>query len=123
MPQATAVIWGDSYLTYDQLDERANQLAHHLQTLGVQPEKRVAICLSRSLELVIAMLAVLKAGGAYIPIDPTYPKDRRQLMLESSHPMILITEQSFSDDLNFNGESFYIDTDWPPPKSKVLPSI
>jgi amino acid adenylation domain-containing protein len=78
-------------LTYRQLNERANQLAHHLRSLGVGPEVRVGICMDRSIELVLGMLAVLKAGGAYVPLDPSYPQDRLAFMLEDAQASVLLT--------------------------------
>jgi len=90
-PKAVAVSFKDKTLTYRDLDTRANQLAHHLQTLGVGPETPVAVCLERSLDLVIALLAILKAGGAYLPLDPEYPPERLAFMLENSQATVLIT--------------------------------
>ena len=92
-PAATAVTHRGRHLSYRELNESANQLAHHLQKLGVGPETVVAICLDRSVELVVALLAVLKAGGAYLPLDPTYPADRLRFMLEDAKAPILIDSQ------------------------------
>ncbi|MGI8637945.1 MAG: condensation domain-containing protein, partial [Segetibacter sp.] len=75
-PEATAVVFEDEKLNYQQLNERANKLAHYLQAKGVQPETLVPICVDRSLELIVGILAILKAGGAYVPIDPEYPSER-----------------------------------------------
>ena len=69
-PDDIAAVFGEEQLTYRELDRRANQLAHHLQTLGVGPEVLVGICVERSLEMVIGLLGILKAGGAYLPLDP-----------------------------------------------------
>ena len=80
-PEAVAVVFEDEQLTYRQLNERANQLARHLQGLGVGPDTLVAICLERSLEMVVGLLGILKAGGAYVPLDPSYPKERLAFML------------------------------------------
>jgi len=90
-PNATAVVFENEQLTYQQLNHRANQLAHHLQKLGVKPEVTVGICVERSLEMLVALLAILKAGGAYIPLDPTYPQERRAFMLEDSQVSLLLT--------------------------------
>ncbi|WP_156103776.1 non-ribosomal peptide synthetase, partial [Pectobacterium betavasculorum] len=89
-PQAVALMYGSQRLSYDALNRRANQLAHALIALGVTQNERVAICLPRGVEMVVAMLAVLKAGGAYIPIDPSYPAERIDYMLEDSQPHVAI---------------------------------
>jgi amino acid adenylation domain-containing protein len=91
-PEAIAVSQGDRHLTYAELNEKANQLAHYLCELGVGPDKIVAICLERSLDMVVAQLAVLKAGGAYQPLDPVYPAERLAFMLEDSAPVALLTK-------------------------------
>ena len=89
--QATAVVYEDQSLTYGDLNEQANRLAHHLRTLGVLPDSPVAICVERSLEMVVGLLAILKAGGAYVPLDPTYPAERLGYMLADSAPTIILT--------------------------------
>lgn len=94
-PHKVAVSFEGKQLTYEQLNQRANQLAHHLQTLDVKPEVMVGICLERSLNLVIALLAILKAGGFYVPLDPAYPYDRLAFMLEDSQMPVLITQRQF----------------------------
>ncbi|MGG6293704.1 amino acid adenylation domain-containing protein [Leptolyngbya sp. AN02str] len=91
---AVAVTFQDQQLTYQQLDQRANQLAHSLQQLGVRPGVRVGICLERSLDLLIALLGVLKAGGAYVPIDPTYPLQRLTFIAENAQISVLLTQSS-----------------------------
>ena len=93
-PDAIAVVFEEQQLTYRELNNRANQLAHCLRKLGVGPEVLVAICLERSLEMIVGILAILKAGGAYLPLDPSYPRARLAFMLEDSRAMVLIT-QSF----------------------------
>ncbi|MES2936867.1 MAG: non-ribosomal peptide synthase/polyketide synthase [Pseudomonadota bacterium] len=90
-PDAVALVHGQEQLTYVELDARANQLAHRLREFGVGPERLVGICLERGLEMVISVLAVLKAGGAYLPLDPAYPKDRLAYMLEDAKPAVLLT--------------------------------
>ncbi len=92
-PDAVALVFEDQQLTYAALDARANQLAHDLQARGVGPDALVAVCLERSLELIVALLGVLKAGGAYLPLDPAYPKERLAFMLEDSQAPVLITTQ------------------------------
>ncbi|WP_164013943.1 non-ribosomal peptide synthetase [Pyxidicoccus trucidator] len=96
-PEAEAVRFEDTALSYRELDRRANQLAHHLRALGVGPETRVGVCLERSLDLVVALLGVLKAGGAYVPLDPAYPKERLAWMLEDSDASVLLTWRSLRE--------------------------
>jgi len=78
------VVFEEQKLTYRELNAKANQLAHHLQSLGVGPEGLVGICVERSLEMVVGLLGILKAGGAYMPLDPDYPKQRLAFMLEDA---------------------------------------
>ena len=92
-PEAIAVAFGDKQFTYRELNQRSNQLANYLQTLGVGPNSLVGICLERSLELIIGCLAVLKAGGAYVPLDPAYPQERLNFMLSDAQIAILLTQQ------------------------------
>ena len=84
-------------LTYRELNRRANQLAQHLQALGVGPDVLVGICLERSLELVVGLLGILKAGGAYLPLDPSYPAERLAFMLDDAQARVLITRQRLDD--------------------------
>jgi len=91
-PQATAVISGQHSLTYQQLDEQANRLAHHLQKQGVALETPVALCLDRSLDMMVALLAVLKAGGTYVPLDPSYPAERLAYMVADAGVKLIITQ-------------------------------
>lgn len=98
-PEAIAVMYQDTRLTYRELNTRANQLAHHLNQLGVQTETLVGLCTERSLEMVIGLLAILKAGGAYIPLDPTYPAERIAFMLEDSQAAFLLTQQHLAPQL------------------------
>ncbi|HVG44622.1 MAG TPA: amino acid adenylation domain-containing protein, partial [Longimicrobium sp.] len=93
-PGAVALRFGEESLTYAELDARANRLAHHLAGLGAGPEARVGICVDRSAEMVVAMLAVLKAGAAYLPLDPSYPADRLAYMLKDSGAPLLVTQGS-----------------------------
>ncbi|HEX8906808.1 MAG TPA: condensation domain-containing protein, partial [Longimicrobiaceae bacterium] len=96
-PDARAVMAGGRTLTYRELDERANRLANHLAALGVGPEVRVGVCLERSTDLVTAVLAVMKAGGAFVPLDPDYPAERLAYMLADSGAPVLVTRESLSD--------------------------
>jgi len=91
-PQAVALVFGQTQLTYQQLNERANQLAHYLIRVGTEPGTCVGICLDRSAELFIGMLAILKAGGTYLPIDPEYSSDRIEYLIKDSRVRILITQ-------------------------------
>ncbi|MFN7413856.1 MAG: non-ribosomal peptide synthetase [Dolichospermum sp.] len=90
-PHTVAVVFDYEKLTYQQLNQRANQLAHYLQRLGVKPETLVGIFMERSLEMVVALLAILKAGAAYVPIDPSYPPDRLAYMLADAQVYLLLT--------------------------------
>ena len=96
-PGAIAVTSGDRSLTYRELDEQSNRLAHHLRGLGVGPEVIVGVCLARSPELVVGLLGVLKAGGAYVPLDPTYPADRLGYMVADSGATILLAHSDLED--------------------------
>ncbi|MGC2742257.1 MAG: amino acid adenylation domain-containing protein, partial [Candidatus Angelobacter sp.] len=91
-PRTVAVEYEGRQLTYSELNQGANRLAHYLQILGVKPEARVAICVERGLEMIVGLLAILKAGGAYVPLDPAYPQERLQYMLEDSDPVALLTQ-------------------------------
>jgi len=82
-----------STLTYRELNARANQLAHYLQTLGVEPGTLVGLCVERSLEMAVAWLGILKAGAAYVPLDPTYPQARLAAMMEDAKPAVLLTQE------------------------------
>jgi amino acid adenylation domain-containing protein len=98
-PDAEAVLFEDKQLTYRELNQRANCLAHHLRTLGVGPEVLVGICVERSLEMVVGLLGILKAGGAYVPLDPSYPSERLAFMLEDSSVSVLLTQASLVEAL------------------------
>ncbi|MHC5860251.1 amino acid adenylation domain-containing protein [Nostoc sp.] len=95
-PDAVAVSFQSQQLTYQQLNSQANQLAYHLQKLGVKPEVRVGICVERSLSMVIGLLAILKAGGAYVPLDPRSPQERLTYMLSDSQASVLLTDSSIT---------------------------
>ena len=91
-PTAIALEHAGQQLTYRELNERANRVAHRLRALGVMPDTTVALCVQRSVEMVVGVLAVLKAGGAYVPLDPGYPRERLALMLRDSEPLVLLTD-------------------------------
>lgn len=111
-PDAIAVAFGDLRLTYAQLNARSNQLAHHLIALGIGPDQRIALCMERCPELVVALLAVLKAGSAYVPLDPRYPSERLAYMLSDSTPRALIVH-SATRDLLEDTNAILIDVDTP----------
>ncbi|MBD2103129.1 non-ribosomal peptide synthetase [Leptolyngbya sp. FACHB-261] len=91
-PDAVAVAFEDGQLTYQELNCRVNQLAHYLQRLGVAPEVPVGLCLEQSMQMVIGLLAILKAGGTYLPLDPSYPQERLKFMLQDARPSVLLTQ-------------------------------
>ncbi len=98
-PGAVALVCGEEQLTYAELDDRANRLAHRLRTLGVGPEVLVGLCADRSLDMVVGVLGILKAGGAYLPLDPAYPKQRLALMLADAGASMLVTQEHLRDRL------------------------
>jgi len=98
-PDAVAVVYEEESLTYQQLNDRANQLAHYLRSLGVKPEVLVGICIERSPLMIVGMLGILKAGGAYVPLDPAYPQERLAFMLEDAHVLVLLTQESLVNTL------------------------
>ena len=114
-PDTVAVVFGELELTYARLNERANQLAHHLRRLGVGRETPVAVCLERGPEVVVALLGVLKAGGAYVPFDPDHPRRRLWSMLDDAGADVVLTQQRFVDRLTSGrAKVLAIDDDQPP---------
>ncbi|BAZ34001.1 amino acid adenylation domain-containing protein (plasmid) [Cylindrospermum sp. NIES-4074] len=112
-PDAVAAIFESQQLTYQQLNHRANQLAHYLISLGVKPETPVGICVERSLNLIVALLAILKAGAAYVPLDPAYPQERLAFMLADATVPILLTQKQLIDKLpSHQTKVVCLDTDW-----------
>ncbi len=99
-PESVAVVYGHAMLSYGELNRRANQLAHYLMGQGAGPEVRVAICMGRGLEMVVALLGVLKAGSAYVPLDPQYPQQRLEFMVEDSQATMLLTDRRFAEQLS-----------------------
>ncbi len=112
-PDKVAIEFEEQYITYGQLNARANQLAHHLRSLGVRPGVLVGLCVKRSLEMFVALLGVLKSGGTYIPLDPAYPLDRLEFMMEDSKSAILITHYNLDAQLKTspNLRRVYLDID------------
>src|SRR5262249_55147123 len=92
-PEAIALIDGERWLSYGELNRRANQLANYLRHLGVEPEVVVGICIKRSAEMIVGLLGILKAGGVYLPLDPTYPLERLSLMIEDASISVLLTHE------------------------------
>jgi amino acid adenylation domain-containing protein len=111
-PEAVAVVYDGQQLTYSELDLQANQVANYLTSLGVQPETLVGICVERSLAMVIGLLGILKAGAAYVPIDPHYPLDRIEYMLTDAKINLLLTQQSLCHQLPQVQQLVCLDTDW-----------
>ncbi len=118
-PDAVAVIFEEVQtrhvvsVTYQELNEKANQLAHYLRNLGVKAEVMVGICVERSLEMVVAILGVLKAGGAYVPIDPNFPLERITLILEDTQTPILLTQQHLLPNLPAStAQVVCLDSEW-----------
>jgi non-ribosomal peptide synthetase component F len=112
-PEAPAVTYDGATITYKDLNQRANQLAHYLRKLGIGTDSRVAICVERSLELVVGILSILKAGAAYVPLDPALPTERLSFMLSDSEIQVLLTQESLIQNLpDFAGEIVRLDHDW-----------
>ncbi|GAB1543385.1 hypothetical protein NUACC21_60590 [Scytonema sp. NUACC21] len=113
IPDAVAVTFEDQQLTYLELNQRANQLAHYLRSLGVKPDSLVGLCVERSLEMVVGLLAILKAGGAYVPLDPAYPQERLAFMLEDSQALVLLTQQQLLQKLpKHKARVVCLDSNW-----------
>ncbi|HEX2271786.1 MAG TPA: amino acid adenylation domain-containing protein, partial [Pyrinomonadaceae bacterium] len=112
-PGATAVTFAGQSLTYEELNRRANQLAHYLRAAGIGPETCVGLCVERSLEMVVGILGILKAGGAYVPLDPAYPQERLALMLADTGAPVLLTQKHLVDGIEATGiEVTCLDSDW-----------
>ncbi len=113
-PDAVALEHDGRRLSYAELNRRANQLARHLQGLGVGPEVRVGVCVERTPEMVIGLLAILKAGGAYVPLDPAYPRDRIAFMVQDSQTTVLLSQTKLTGSLPASGAKVvWLDTEWP----------
>ncbi|MDQ3255227.1 MAG: amino acid adenylation domain-containing protein [Acidobacteriota bacterium] len=111
-PAAVALVCGQERMTYDELNRRANRLAHHLRKRGVGPGALVGVCLPRSAEMVVALLGVLKAGGAYVPLDAGYPRERLRWMMEDARVAALVTERQLRSQLPTEGiEVVCVDAD------------
>jgi amino acid adenylation domain-containing protein len=112
-PDAPAVIFEDRHLTYRQLNARANQLAHYLKRYGVDIDVPVGICMEQSVDLIIAIIGILKAGGVYVPLDPGYPRERLAFMVQDCGAPILVTQQEFTGTFTGSGAKIIsLDADW-----------
>ncbi len=114
VPNNIAVVFGDKHISYDELNRKANRLAHYLIKLGVGPEKLVGINVERSVELIVCVMAILKAGGSYLPLDPSYPEKRVEFILQDTGISILLTQQKLLKNLpSADLRIICIDADWP----------
>jgi amino acid adenylation domain-containing protein len=112
-PDRVAVIYEDQSLSYRELNARSNQVAHYLRSLGVRPGSLVAVCLERSIEMLLATLGVMKAGCAYVPLDPTYPQERLSFMMADANVSMLLTQQRLANILHAQqARQVYLDTGW-----------
>jgi amino acid adenylation domain-containing protein len=112
-PEVVAAIFEGSSLTYRELNARANQLAQHLRSLHVGPDVLVAICVERSLEMIVGLLGILKSGGAYVPIDPSYPADRVVFMLTDANAPVILTQKALREKLPpTSARIICLDSDW-----------
>jgi amino acid adenylation domain-containing protein len=102
-PEALALMYDDDKVSYAQLNRRANQLAHHLLSLGVKPDDRVAICAARGVDMVVGLLGIMKAGAGYVPLDPAYPAERLAFMLGDCAPAALLTQSALAGPLALDG--------------------
>ncbi|WP_449601895.1 non-ribosomal peptide synthetase, partial [Paenibacillus sp. Marseille-Q9583] len=116
-PEAVAVVYGEERVSYGELNQRANQWAHYLQSQGVGPDDLVGIYMERSVEMLVGLLAVLKAGGAYVPLDPAYPRERIAYMMEDTQVRVLFTQEKLGGGMPENKATvYYLDqepTDFP----------
>lgn len=112
-PNAPALRFAGHILSYSQLNQKANQLAHFLIAEGIRPDGMVGVCMERSLEMVIALMGILKAGGGYLPIDPTYPAERLKFMMEDAQVPLLLTQAHLVDNLPASSSQIVcLDSDW-----------
>ena len=112
-PDSVAVVFEGEQLTYRELNQRANQLAHYLQSLSVGPESLVGIAVERSIEMIVGLYGILKAGGAYVPLDPTYPAERVAYMMEDANVPVLLTQQRLLEKLPpCKARVICLDTEW-----------
>ena len=110
-PDGIAIVFENQQLTYRELNNRANQLASYLMTLGVRPDTLVGICVDRSVETIVGILGILKAGGAYVPLDPSNPQDRLEYILKNAQVQILVTQSTLLEILPECEQIVCLDTD------------
>jgi len=114
MPNSIAAVFEQTQLTYQELNRRSNQLAHYLRKLGVKPGSLVAVFVERGLEMIVALLATMKAGAAYVPLDPTFPPDRLRFVLGDAKASIVLTQDPLTKAWSFDGARVVrLDSDWP----------
>ncbi|MFB2878167.1 AMP-binding protein, partial [Floridanema aerugineum] len=112
-PQSVAVSSTNERLTYEELNIKANKLAHYLQALGVGAETLVGICVDRSREMIVGLLGILKAGGCYVPLDPTYPIERLSYMIQDAQISVLVTQKKQAHLLSdYSGKVIFLDSQW-----------
>lgn len=112
-PGSVALVLGSERVTYAELNLRSNRLAHHLRSQGVGPDTLVGCCFERSMEMIVALLAVLKVGGAYVPIDPAYPKERFEFLLRDTQTKTMLTQHSLASALSdYQGMCLIVDDRW-----------
>ena len=111
-PDAVAVVFEDECLSYGELNARANRLAHCLRQRGAGPDVLVGLCVERSLEMIVGLLGILKAGAAYVPLDPSYPQERLAYMAGDARPVLVLTQQALSDRLDRGIARLCLDSEW-----------
>ena len=111
-PDAVAVQWEGATLTYAELNRQANQLANYLIGLGVQPNTLVGLCVDRSPQMIVAVLGILKAGAAYVPLDPTYPQERIDYIVDDANVDVLVTTENLKAVIGVKVQPVYLDTQW-----------
>src|SRR5690606_19775356 len=110
-PDALAVCFGESSVGYAELNARANRLAHHLRALGAGPGALVGVWLERGIDMVVAVLGILKAGAAYVPLDPAFPRDRLDYMMEDAELQVVVTQSSLAPGLPAGVQGVRLDAD------------
>ena len=112
-PQDTAIVFQNDTISYEDLNHRSNQLAHYLISKGAQPDQLVGLCVDRGIDMVVGLLGILKAGAAYLPMDPMFPKDRLAYMLSDASAPLLVTSLELIDTFpQYSGEMILIDSQW-----------